>query len=264
MSGRIWLTADPNSVPLDRGPSTLWVHPDRRPAPKAARTLTATQYLDRPWDAIRGADTLVVVGMTEIVTPANRVKTGPYLNEPFPNVVRHSVDRTLFIGEPWRAWWHWGCVQAPWEDVPHSFCLEGRWNQAMEGRREDPCSLDVVLRIGRGVVTAMPDAPRFGEIEVQVIPQPEEVHAAYLEEKRQAFETETTWRGLIRRLGAFAQHSAPSRYLPTGVKLFRHMDDLIPLKIVATDLAVDTWLLSQLRQTVSLVDEVAKAFRWTP
>lgn len=254
----IWLIDDPDRVPLDRGSSSLWVFPDRWKPPTAARTMPAKRYLADPRGALKGIELLVIVGMSAIVTPANRVKTGPYLNEPWKGR-RESVDRTLFVSEPWRAWWHWGCVGAKWDAVPHSFALEGLWNQYMDGRVDDPCSLNEFVRLGSGIVMSSIHTPRFSGIDVDIIRVGDAVHARYQEEKAEAFELETTWRGLLRRLGKFAQAIEPRRSVPQNADLFRHLGVSRP-KIIATDLPVDTWIVERHRKTVALVDGIADAF----
>lgn len=259
MSGRIWLTDNPDAVPIDRSSRTLWVYADTRPRPMADRTLQASAYLAAPRQSIVGVDLLVIVGMTEIVTPSNRVKTGPFLNEPTAYPARESVDRALFIGEPWRAWWHWGCVGAAWRDVPHSFRLEGLWSQWLDNRIDDPCSLSEFRHVGAGVVVAAPDAPTFGGLAVDVIPQPPDVHDAYQIEKAAAFEQETTWRGLVKRLAAFAQAAEPLRAVPTKAQMFRMLGTRQP-RLVVTDLGVDRWLSDHYRYLVGLVDGVATSF----
>lgn len=266
MSGHIWLTDRPDCVPLPRDEKALWVYADKRRRPRAERTLPASTYLADPWAALRGVERLVIVGLTDIVTPANRVKTGPFLNEPWRGPVRDSVDRCLFVGEPWRAWWHWGCAGATWDDVPHSFALEGRWNQALDQRRADPCTFEEFCRVGAGVIVADPAVPRFDGIEVDVIPVSQATHQAYQDEKAQSFEQETTWRGLVKRLGAFAQQVEPRRHIPSLSQMFRKLGDG-PLILVVTDLPVDTFLVERCRSLVTTVDGVAGHFRedsgWT-
>jgi hypothetical protein len=266
MSGHIWLTDNPDAVPLDRSKKTLWVYADKRPAPMADRVMPASVYLESPRQALIGVDLLVVVGMTDIVTPSNRVQTGPFLNEPLRHPRRESIDRTLFLSEPWRAWWHWGCVGARWRDVTHSFRLEGLWSQWLDARIDDPCSLSELMQVGADTIIAAPDAPRFGGLVVDVVEQPTDVHADYQREKSAAFEQETTWRGLVRRLGIFAQSVEHRRSVPTKAQLFRQLGKSQP-HLVVTDLGVDRWLTEHYNYLTNLVDGVADHFQeprlWT-
>lgn len=255
--GSIWLTRDVDAVPLDRGAGTLWVYADKWAPPAAERRMAATPFLRDPWESVADIDLLVVVGLTDIVTPANRVRTGPFLTEPWRGPQRESVDRCLFVGEPWRAWWHWGCVGAEWDDVPHSFAMEGRWNQSMEGRRSNPCTLEEVLRVGRGIVRAHASAPRFGGLTVNVRKVNDDVRAGYAREKELAFQEETTWKGLVKRLGAFAQEACAERSVPSRTALFKALGDLVCPSITVTDLPVDALIAGWYRETVALVDGVA-------
>ncbi len=265
-TGHIWLTDDPDKVHLDRSPKALWVYADKWRKPIADRTIPASRYLDDPWKSLQDVETLVIVGMSAIVTPSNRTKTGPYLNEPF-NIHRESVDRTLFVGEPWRAWWHWGCVGAKWAGVSHSFALEGLWNQYMDARRDDPCSLQSFLSMGENVVVSGSNTPRFNGMSVETIHVDGDVLDRYQEEKAMAFEQETTWRGLVRRLGAFAQEVEPLRSMPRLSDLFKCLGIKKP-EIIATDLPVDVWQVSHFQYIIDLVDGIADGFRkedaWTP
>jgi len=266
VSGNIWITGDPNNVPLDRGERSLWVYSDKWVTPVVERKMTFDKYLKDPWGSIADIDRVIVVGLTDIITPSNRVKTGPFLTEPWRGPMRESIDRRLFIGEPWRAWWHWGCVGGKWDDINHSFALEGKWNQAMDGRITDPCSIAEFLRVGKGTIKTHRSAPTFGGIHIDVRAVSNDIRNAYEKEKARAFEEETTWRGVVKRLGAFAQSNCPWRVMPSRMNLFKVLGELIPPRIVATDLPVDTLVSDWHSKTVQLVDCIVKEFtgtQWT-
>jgi hypothetical protein len=257
----IYLTSTPETAPVDRGPRALWVHPDRaHRRPVVPWTVSAAEYFELPMADIRRADVVVVVGLSQIVTPGNRVRTGPRLTEPWDGPPRVSVDRALFLGEPWRAWWHWGCVRAPWDDVETSFRMENLCAQALDKRRPDPCTIEEFVRVGTGVVRADDTAARFGGLDVEVLPTDP---TGYDEEKARAFEEETTPAGLTRRLGQWAQAREPRRSVPTTARLFLELGRGRPPKVVATDLPVDRWLVSRLRHLIDLTDGIADAFRVT-
>ena len=75
-----------------------------------ARHVTYEEFAADHKELLRGVKTLAVVGINKLITPANRTKVGPLLLRPIDGVQRISIDRTLFVAEPWRAWWHFGCA----------------------------------------------------------------------------------------------------------------------------------------------------------
>lgn len=263
----IWLTDNTRRVPLDRGKRSLWVYSDKWERPEAERAVPAAEFIEHPWShySAETTDTVIIVGMSTIVTPSNRVKTGPFLNEPWSGR-RESIDRCLFVGEPWRAWWHWGCVGAKWHDaiagdvVQHSFAMENRWNQYLDNRRPDPCSLESFKAIGKNIVITGSHTPRFGGMDIEVIPVMHLYGEEYLAEKEKAFEHMTTWRGIVKALSAFAQRVAPERRVPSVSQIFNALGKTRP-SLVISDLPVDRWISSHLRYLVDLTDGIAEAFQ---
>lgn len=245
---------------IDADAGALVVRHADYPSPRVGdgcRVVTWPTFAAAPEAHLRGIKRLVVVGLGRILSPSNRTKVGPLLLRPLPGVERVSVDRTLFFGEPWRAWWHFGCVGAPFGIYSYSYLVESHWRGAQEGAREDPVSLAQIVKHGRGVIRAL--APRFfGDFAHRVVPLGADAHAAYAEEKARAFEHEHTSAALLARLGAFAQKLCPERSVPPERALWRGIGEVPP--IVHTDLAVDAWLVGELRSRVNLTNGIFEAF----
>jgi hypothetical protein len=201
--------------------------------------------------------TFVVVGLSRMMTPSNRVRLGGVLHDARRGVRRIVVDRQLFVGEPWRLWWHFRCVGAddgPW-GLTDSFLAETRWQRAREQRTTCPFALDAVVTAAKGVVRAE-DAFRFGPVDVDERPVSDAVRAAYAREKERAFTNEKTLPAIIRRLAAVATEALPERAVPSaGPSLWDHP----PSRIVCTDLAVDRFLVGEVLDRMALTNAVANA-----
>jgi hypothetical protein len=204
---------------------------------------------------LKGKDTLVVVGLSKILTPANRTKIGPYLLRPIPGVKRISIDTTLFIVEPWRAWWHFGCVGAKYREFSYSYLAESRWKAAQEGHGGDPFSLEEIGKWGDGVIQSM-DKNHFDDVSVHVIQMSKDIHEAYQALKAKCFDEEHTSAAIIKRLSDFADSACPFRVIPTMSQLFKRTSH----RIVATDLGVDNWLTGQIMNMVTLTNGIASRF----
>ena len=98
--------------------------------------------------------TLVMVGLSRAMTPSNRThELWEILFNATPGWHKVSLDTTLFVGEPWRAWFHWGFVGAPYREYTYSYLAESHWKAHREGTLSvDPFDLETVTRWGRGVV----------------------------------------------------------------------------------------------------------------
>lgn len=219
----------------------------------AARHMIWEDFLEAPRAWMSGTSTMVVVGLNRILTPANRTKLGPYLLRPIAGLRRISVDRTLFTVEPWRAWWHFGAVGAPFQDYTYSFLAESHWRAAQDGVRPDPFTLETITEAGRGVIVTHGE-PWFSPLEVHRVTMRDEVRAAYLEEKERAFEEEHTPKAIIKRLAEFAQQAMPERSILTPARMFATRRPAVR----QTDLGVDDWLVGQLRGLVNLSNGIVE------
>lgn len=255
----IVLAPDTRAVDLhELGSCACVVAPGYEPPRLApgAWVASVAEYLSSPDGVIGEHSTLVVVGLQRMLTPSNRTQLGPHLLRPRPGVRRVSVDRTLFLVEPWRAWWHFGCVGARYREYTYSYLAESHWRAAQDGMREDPFSLDMITAAGRGVIRSL--APVYFEpLRVRTIALSAGEHREYAELKARAFDEEHTASKIIARLSGFAQERCPGRRVLTPARLFAGPSHP---PVVATDLGVDAWLVGRLRALVELTNGIAKTF----
>jgi len=253
---RIYLSRHPDQLDLPRDGRTLWLYHQRAKAPAAPRRMTLAAFMNNPWQAVDDVDLLVVVGLVSaMVRPGNRVELGQFLTEPWPGPPRVSVDDKLFLRDPWRLWWHFGCVGIEYGGYNVSYTLEGHWNQFVIGKKDNPCSPTELDRYGAGVIAAQ-DPFRFDPVDIHVEMLPQRVHERYAKEKEAAFDEERTPLRIIKRLAAFADRAYPFRQVPSYSELFRQPEVLIR----ATDLGVDRFLVGQLRHRIEIINYAARRF----
>lgn len=255
MNPRIYLHRDPGALSLPVGDGGLCVTAKGYRAP---HTLPGCRHT--AWPITRadmaGVSTLVLVGLSKMVTPANRTPISPIVLDPHPGLQRVVVDRALFVSEPWRAWFAFGAVGAEYDGYTYSYLAESHWRAAQDGKRAvDPFGADALTRWGRGVVAA-PDAWRI-DLRESVVPVADEVRDAYQAEKAAAFDEEHTENALLRRLGAWVQARVPARRVPAPTDLWRTER----VDVVRTDLGVDRYLTDRLRRLAALTNHVADSFQ---
>lgn len=235
-------------------------------APTGMDVVGLDAFLAAPSLHLSTPATMVVVGLSDILTPSNRVRVGQAILRPWPGLQRVVVDRALFTVEPWRAWWAFRAVLAPYEDYPDSYLAETRWRFSQEKQTPDPFSLEAICRWGDDIIAA-PDPLRFGPIIEEVVETGDEARAEYAALKANVFEQETTLAAIVRRLSAFTEELEPRRTIPTTAVLFRdrarHLA-LPPIRVVRTDLGVDRYLADQLRHVVILTNAIADHFGGAP
>lgn len=230
-------------------------------APDGVPVVGLDDFLRSPGEHTREPGTMLVLGLSEMLTPANRVRVGQAFLRPWPGLQRIVVDRSLFVAEPWRAWWAFRAVLAPYLDYADSYIAETRWKAAEERQTPDPFSLAEILRYGDGVVAA-PDPLRFGAWSETVVETSDEVRTEYAALKAAAFDEETTLQGLLRRLSEFADEVEPRRHIPKPADLFRVRPTLLlePVRVVRTDLPVDAFLTGRLRRVYDTTNGIADYF----
>lgn len=258
--GRIILAANTGDVRLPEADVyALCVRHDGYDPPvtgPGCRHVTAAEFLRAPTEQMRDVGLVVVVGLGRILTPQNRTRVGPYLLRPLPGIRRISVDRTLFVVEPWRAWWHFGCVGARYREYTYSYLAESHWRGAQDGMRDDPFTLDAINEAGRDVIESVGPA-FFKPLDVVVRKLPPRAHAEYQTLKARAFDEEHTSAAIVRRLAVFAQEQCPERHVPSTAQLFSRREPAV----LQTDLGVDEWLVGRLRALVALTNGVHAAHR---
>lgn len=257
MSHRICLASDPlrSGFPTDK--SALWVH-HKSDAPLAEQCVEVDEFVANPRRYYAGVDVVVLLNLvSKVIRPGSRMKYGQFLTDPWVGPQRLSVDTHAFIGDPWRMWFHFGAVDAPFgepsEKYHTSFRVETDWKFWLEGKlSEQPCNIARIKRFGEGVLVFR-DGFRFDEVSIDVVEADVETKAAYAREKEAAFAECRTSAALIKRLGAFAQLRCPGRS-------FTELHGSRSIRIVATDLGIDRWLVSQAKLSIDLTNSIAEAF----
>lgn len=246
----IILTSEPLDLG-DIGPAIAVCSKGHR-APAGIQEFSVQDLLADPRVMDRSPLTLVICGLSTLVTPANRVKLDPIWGWRRPGLRRISIDRLLFVGEPWRIWWHFSAIGQERWGFTDSFLAETRWKAAIEQQTEDPFSVESVLEKCRGLVRCM-SAFRFGDIPVRTIQLSGEKHDEYAALKDRLFRDVSSVAGIIKGLAAFAQTAAPERVMPTPTRLFTSP----PRELVRTDLPVDNFLSEQLLSRIKLTNAIA-------
>jgi hypothetical protein len=246
----IILTSDPPDLG-NIGPAIAVCAKGHR-APAGIEEFSVQQLLADPSIMNRSPLTLVVCGLSTLVTPANRVKLDPIWGWRRPGLRRISIDRLLFVGDPWRIWWHFSAVGQERWGFTDSFLAETRWKAAIEQQTEDPFSVDSVIEKCLGVVSCVSPF-RFDHIPIRTISLSGEKHDEYAALKERLFRDVGSIAGIIKGLSGFAQAAAPERVMPTATRLFASP----PPEIVRTDLPVDNFLSEQLLARIRLTNAIA-------
>lgn len=258
MSHRICLTTDYRRAGFPMDGSAVWVHhPDD--APEVERSVPAPEFVKAPSKYLEGAEWMVLLNLvSKIIRPGSRKQYGQFLTDPWNKAPRLSVDTHLYIEEPWRMWFHFGAVDAPFgtpdEKYHTSYRVQTDWGFYLEGKGPHPCGLDRLKRYGAGVVQYL-DGFRFEDVRIETAATGPLVHAMYADEKEAAFNEERTPAAIIKRLAAFAQERCPERSVPRSLFADRR------LRVVFTDLGVDRYLKRMTEDQVALTNGIAEAFR---
>lgn len=258
MNHRICLTNDPSSAgfPLDK--SAVWVHHKSDVAP-GERSVEVDTFVKDPRPYYANADCVVLLNLvSKIIRPGSRLKYGQYLTDPWNGPPRVSVDTHLFIQQPWRAWFHFGAVDAPFgepaEKYHTSYRVETDWNFYLEGKIPNPCTIARIERYGAGVVVFR-HGFRFLDTTIEVVAMDESVHADYADEKEEAFSECKTATSLLKRLSDYAQSVCPTRSIPKDLFSYARPS------IIVTDLGIDKYLLGEINQQIALTNQIAETFR---
>lgn len=256
---RILLTADTSDIgPLDvHGPAYAIVAKGYD-APSGLPVVDVEAVLAEPDRWLNPEATQVVVGLSRLLTPSNRVKLGQALLRPRPNLRRVVVDDVLFVADPWRAFWPLFATRIAFEGYTDSYIAETRHKAAVEMQTPDPFRAENLIAHAAGHIIARRPFV-FGPLTEEVQPATPAQHAAYLEAKEAAFAEEKTLPAIVSRLRAFADSCVPSK-IPSRAALFRRRDSGLPVQIVRSDLGVHRFLAEDVRHVVNLTNDLAVAF----
>jgi len=247
------------SPPLD-GRTVCVVH-KAYPAPNIpdARVVAWEGFEEDPQGCIKGFDNLVMVGLNKLITPSTRTKhVWEIVYNRMRDIRKVSIDRMLFVSEPWRAWFHFGFVGAKYLDYGYSYIAETRWKQWRDGVEEfNPFSAEEILTWAKGIVVC-DYVEYFGRPTITVMPTTAAQKVEYEDLKAHLFETETTIKGVITKLARYAREVCPERRVPTLARVF----DREQHEIVRTDLKVDEHLVSELVGLMELTNAIAEGLRY--
>jgi hypothetical protein len=255
----IILAPDITKVQCAAWPDALFVVADRFPMPDLAGTKGDVMR----WSAFEadfkgasdGRKTIILVGMTKIRTPSNRGNpVWGYLHNHRKDIQKVSVDRTLFVSEPWRAFFQFYWVHVPYGCYTYSYLAESHWRAAADGVRPDPFSQEAILSQGMGIIRSQAPA-YFAPMAIDTVAVGPEVHAEYNRLKAACFDEEHTIGAILARLAKFAQQAVPTRSIPTTARLFEHRE----WAWTRTDLKIDEYLTGRLTGLVELTNGIARS-----
>jgi hypothetical protein len=253
---KIYLTSHPYEW-RGTGPVYAIVAPGY-PAPPGMDVASVDRVLAEPGQWLERQGTQIVVGMSRLLTPSNRVRLGQAVLRPRQGLTRISVDELLFVSDPWRAFWHFYAVGAhEGGGLTDSYLAETRWKAAHEMRTPDPFNRERIVSAMDGIVEGH-DPFRFGPVEIETRLSPEDAHLRYVLEKERAFTDEATFPAIVRRLAGIAQDAVPERSIPGISSIFRHRDRR-PIRIVRTDLKIDEYLVGELLHRIEITNAIAGA-----
>jgi len=257
---KIILSANISDIELEWPGETLCVHHKSYPLPPIARCryLAFDEFKKSPRERLSGVRRLAVVGLNKIITPANRTEeVFEILFNNTGELVKVSIDHTLFVSEPWRAWFHFGLTGTRYREYSYSYLAQSHYNSFRDGAAaQDPFSIDAIEEWGRGAVLSTYET-YFAPLEVEIVETSAQVKLAYARLKEECFEEEHGIARIIMRLARFAQSACPRRSIPTPSACF----DRARHRIVASDLKVDAYLVSRLRELCDLTNAVGSRFK---
>lgn len=260
---RILLASDTSDIgPLDVSGPAYAIVARGYDAPSGLPIVDVETVLAEPDRWLNPEATQVVVGLSRLLTPSNRVRLGQALLRPRPNLRRVVVDDVLFVADPWRAFWPLFATRIAFEGYTDSYIAETRHKAAIEMQTPDPFEAgNLIAHAAEHVTTRRPFT--FGPLTEEVQPASPAQHAAYLEAKEAAFTEEKTLPAIVARLRAFADSCTPSK-IPSRAALFRRREPGQPVQIVRSDLGVHRFLASDTRHVVNLTNALAAAFGGAP
>lgn len=229
-------------------------HPKYEPPQVDGKTLSFPVFHERYKHEreLFDVDNIVFVGTNRIITPSNR--TDPVFEVLFSGTQMNkvSVDNVPFISQPWRTWFHFGIVNEPYGRYGYSYAAETDYNKWMDDYSEyNPFSLDEMLTFSRGIAMSDYDAyfTGYDVVEVQLMPG---VLAEYKDLKDKLLNEEPNITGVLRKLSQFARSVCPQRKVPQPHAIFNKPHGL---HIIKTNLGIDDYLVSQLLETIELIND---------
>lgn len=258
MAPRIVLTQAPQELDVSRWDEPLCVHPDGADAIPDCDSTPLSEVREQPRSALEDHDTAMFLGLTDMMTPSNRtddIWEFAFNQMETPAV---SVDTYLFRSDPWRAWFHFGLVGAQYRDYTYSYLAETDYDQYFNGKRdENPFSLAEIGEWGEGVIESHYEQYfRTFEVATDYETDASEEYE-YSELVDELFAEKNTMGQVRRALDSYADEIYPDREIPSRHQLFRGSREW---ELSVTDLPIDQWRASYLRDLVELTNGIVEGF----
>jgi len=254
----ILLTGTPRHVDSSRWESPLCIHDTDHGGIIGCESMLLDEFGDRPREALDGHETAVFLKLTEMMTPSNRTDDVWEFTFNQMDIPTVSVDTYLFRSDPWRAWFHFGLVNAEYRDYTYSYLAETDYEQYFNGQSDDnPFSLDEIQEWGRGVIESQ-YTTYFRSFDVTIGCEADGSEEYEYSELLDDLFNEKNTIGQVRRgLESYADEIHPERSVPSRHQLFRNGREW---ELDVTDLPIDQWKVSRLQSLVELTNGIAEAF----
>lgn len=255
---KIVLTETPRYLDVSRWPRPLCIHDTDHGGIIGCDSVPLSTFADDPHDALASYDTALFLGLSNMMTPSNRTDDVWEFTFNQMDTPAVSVDRNLFRSDPWRAWFHFGLVDAEYRDYTYSYLAETDYEQYFNGQTDDnPFSLAEIRTWGEDIIESQyRQYFRMFDVTVGYEADASEEYE-YSELLDDLFQEKNTIGQVRRALAAYAGDIYPERQVPSRHQLFRNGTDWT-LRI--TDLPIDRWKASYLRDLVELTNGIAEAF----
>lgn len=252
------MTLSPEELDFSRWENPICVYSSQYSGIDQVPSVAFDEFKKDPRNKIEDYETLVFLGLSDAMTPSNRTdEVWEFLfNQTDKPCI--SVDRLLFKSDPWRAWFHFGLVDAEYRDYTYSYLAENDYSHFFNGQTdENPFSLEEIKKWGEGVIESHYTKyfQRF-EDEAGYEASPAEEYE-YSERLDELFGEKNTVGQVRRGLEQFCDEIYPDREMPKRHQLFRGSREW---ELKRTDLPVDRWKASRLQNLVDLTNKVLNEF----
>ena len=255
---QIILTPNPRFVDASGWENPLCVSADEHTGIIGCDSVHISEFRQDARELVNGYDTVVFIRLSEMMTPSNRTDDVWEFTFNQMETPAVSVDEKLFRSDPWRSWFHFGLVGAEYRDYTYSYLAETDYEQYFNGATdENPFSIEEISKWGGGIIES-DYQEYFTEFEVEVgydaTPEEEYEYSELLDE---LFETKNTVGQVRRGLEDYADEIYPERYMPKRHQLF---NDEKEWRLKRTNLPIDEWRASYLRELVDLTNSILEEF----
>lgn len=255
---KIVLSDTPRYVDATRWQGPLCIHDTDHGGLIGADAVRLDEFADAPQEYLDGYETAIFLGLSEMMTPSNRTDDVWEFTFNQMDTPAVSVDRYLFRSDPWRAWFHFGLVNAEYRDYTYSYLAESDYDQYFNGQSDDnPFALDEILEWGDGIIESQ-YRTYFREFDVTIGYETDASERYEYSERLDDLFAEKNTVGQVRRaLESYADDLYPERSVPSRHQLFRNGREW---ELRITDLPIDRWKASYLQELVELTNGIAEGF----